>query len=258
MDYKNFLVEIDDQIAIATFNRPKAMNALSKEVFHEFRDLLICLETNESVRVIILTGSGDKAFVAGADIRELQEMDSAAALAYSALGQDCFSLLENMAKIVIAAVNGFALGGGSELALSCDFIFASEKAKFGLPEVTLGVMPGFAGTQRLPKAVGLRLARELIYTGEMIDAKRAMEIGLVNRVFTPEALISETKKVAKKIIANSYSAILAAKKAVNNGHEIDLDRGCKLERNIFALVFNNKNAKEGIAAFLEKRAPKFE
>lgn len=258
MDYKNFLVEIDEKIAIVTFNRPKSLNALSKEVLHEFRDLLTNMGADDSVRVIILTGAGDKAFVAGADIRELKGMDSAAALTYSALGQDCFSLLEKMEKIVIAAVNGFALGGGSELALSCDFIFASEKAKFGLPEVTLGVMPGFAGTQRLPKAVGIRLARELIYTGAMIDAKRAMEIGLVNRVFPPETLISETKNVAEKITANSYSAILAAKKAVNNGHEIDLERGCQLERSIFALTFNNQDAQEGITAFLDKRPPKFE
>lgn len=258
MDYKNFLVEIDDRIAIVTFNRPKSLNALSKEVLNEFHDLLKNLNANESVRVIILTGAGDRAFVAGADIRELKQMNSADALAYSTLGQDCFSYIEKMNKIVIAAVNGFALGGGSELALACDFIFASEKAQFGLPEVTLGVMPGFAGTQRLPKAVGIRMARELIYSGERIDAKRALEIGLVNRVFPADTLISETKKVAQKISANSFPAVLSSKRAINNGHEIDLERGCKLERSIFALVFDNKDAKEGITAFLEKRPAKFE
>ena len=258
MGYDNFLLDVEDQIAILTFNRPKSFNALSKGLLIEFRELLKELDANESVRVVILTGAGDKAFVAGADIKALHGMRPADARAYSALGQSCLSFIESMEKIVIAAVNGFALGGGAEIALACDFIIASENAQFGLPEVTLGVMPGFGGTQRLPKAVGIRMARQLTYSGERIKAKQAMELGLVNQVVPAEALIDEVKKVAKRITSNSFSAILSCKAAINNGSAMDLDRGCELEKSFFALTFDNKDAKEGISAFLEKRVPKFE
>jgi len=258
MDYENFLLHVEDQIAIVTFNRPKSFNALSKGLLMEFRELLNELEADESVRVIIFTGAGDKAFVAGADINELHGMSSTDAWAYSALGQSCLLFLEKMEKVVIAAVNGFALGGGTEVALACDFIIASENTQFGLPEVSLGVMPGFGGTQRLPKAVGIRKARELVYTGERINAIQAMELGMVNRVVPAEELINEAKKVAKRIMVNSFSAVLGCKRAINIGNAIDFDRGCEFERSNFALSFDNKDAQEGISAFLEKRVPKFQ
>ena len=257
MSYKNFLLELENNIAILCFNRIKSLNSLSKDVLVEFRKILQELAADQDVRVIILTGAGEKAFVAGADIGELKGLCSIDADAYSILGQDCLFMLEEMGKPVIAAVNGFALGGGTEVALACDFIFAAENAKFGLPEVTLGVIPGFGGTQRLAKAVGIRRARELVYSGEIIDAGRAMEIGLVNRIFPLDALISETKKVAKLIIKNSFTAVKASKNAINGGFGIDIQRGCELERKIFALTFDEDDAKEGIAAFIEKRRPMF-
>ena len=257
MSYENFLLEIEDYIAILRFDRIESLNSLSKDVLAEFREILKELDANEDIRVIILTGAGEKAFVAGADIRELEDMNSSDADAYSGLGQECLLLLEKMEKPVIAAVNGFALGGGTEIALACDFIFASEKAQFGQPEVMLGVIPGFGGTQRLPKAVGIRMARELIYSGERIDARRAMEIGLVNRIIPSEALIAETKKVAKNIARNSFSAVKACKNVINNGFEMDIQRGCELEKKIFALTFDKADAREGIIAFLEKRPAKF-
>jgi enoyl-CoA hydratase len=257
MGYESILLDIEEEIAIITFNRPEFLNALSTGLLREFRDVLKELETNDDVKIVVLTGAGQKAFVAGADIREIREMHSIDAEAYSSLGHECLFLLEKMPKVVIAAVNGFALGGGTEIALACDFIFASENATFGQPEVILGVMPGFGGTQRLPKAVGIRRARELIYTAERIDAKSAMDIGLVNRVFPPEALLVETKQVAKKISANSFSAVAACKKAINNGFETDLARGCEFEQKSFALTFDHEDFKEGVAAFLERRSPNF-
>jgi len=258
MDYENFLLEIGDHIATLLFNRPESLNSLSKDVLAEFGKILEELDANDEVKVIILTGAGGKAFVAGADIRELEGMNSSDANAYSSLGQECLLFLEKMEKPVIAAVNGFALGGGTEIALACDFIFASEKAKFGQPEVLLGVIPGFGGTQRLPKAIGIRMARELIYSGERIDAGRAMEIGLVNKIVPSETLMAETKKVAGIIVKNSFSAVKASKNAINNGFEMDIWRGCELEKKIFALTFDNADAQEGVSAFLEKRSPRFE
>jgi len=257
MSYKNFLLEIENNIAILSFNRIKSLNSLSKDVLVEFKKILLELAANSDVRVMIITGAGGKAFVAGADIKELKGLSSIAADAYSKLGQDCLFMLEEMEKPVIAAVNGFALGGGTEVALACDFIFAAENAQFGLPEVTLGVIPGFGGTQRLAKAVGIRRAKELVYSGEIIDASRAMEIGIVNRIFPFETLISETKKVANRIMKNSFTAVKASKSAINGGFGIDIQRGCELERKIFALTFDEDDAKEGIAAFHEKRPPIF-
>lgn len=257
MDYQNIRVEIEDEIAIITFNRPESLNALSAACLKEFRDALLNLEATDGVKVVIVTGAGKKAFVAGADIKEISEKNSSTAEVYGALGHECLFIMENMSKVVIAAVNGFALGGGTEIALGCDFIFASENARFGQPEVILGVMPGFGGTQRLPKAVGIRRARELIYTAEQVDAKRAMEIGMVNRVFPLDTLLEETKKIAKKICANSFNAVKASKKAINTGFEMDLFRGCEFEKKAFALTFDHEDFKEGTTAFIEKRKTKF-
>ena len=254
MDYENFLLYVEDQIAIVTFNRPKSFNALSKGLLMEFRQLLRELEANESVRVIILTGAGDKAFVAGADINELHGMSSADAWAYSALGQSCLSFIENMEKVVIAAVNGFAFGGGLEVALACDFIIASENAQFGLPEVTLGVMPGFGGTQRLPKAVGIRMARQLAYCGERIKAKQAMEFGMVNRVVPAEELMTAVEEMAKRLMDMAPFSLNLAKSIVNRelgGEEI------VSAVNATCLFFGTEDLREGQNAFFEKRKPNF-
>lgn len=257
MNYENFLLEIEDNIAILYFNRIESLNSISKSVLIEFMKILKELNENAEVMVIILTGSGKKAFVAGADIRELTDMNSNNAEIYSTLGQECLFFLERMGKPIIAAINGFALGAGTEIALACDFIFSSENAQFGQPEVCLGVTPGFGGTQRLPRAIGIRMARELIYTGERIDARRGMEIGLVNRIFPLEILISETKKVAKTIIQNSFIAVKYCKNSINNSFEMDIQRGCEFEKKNFALSFGEVDAKEGITAFHEKRLAVF-
>lgn len=257
MVYENLLLEIEEGVALLTFNRPKALNALSTDLLNEFRDALQELEKNDEVKVVILTGAGSKAFVAGADIAAMKEMNSQEALNYSSLGHECLSYLETMSKPVIAAVNGFALGGGTEVTLACDFIFASDNAKFGQPEINLGIIPGYGGTQRLPRTVGKNLARELIYTGDLIGAERAREIGLVNKVFSPEELIPETKKAAKKIAGKSTLAIKAAKTAINAGYDIDQSDGCEIEKKAFSQLFDCKDAKEGLTAFLEKRPPKF-
>jgi len=257
MNSKNILLDIDSEIATVFFNRPASLNSLSTELLKEFRGVLKELSANDAVKVIILTGAGDKAFVAGADLQEVSEMKPGGAEQYSNLGHECLFYLEKMEKLVIAAVNGFALGGGTEIALACDFIFASENATFGQPEVVLGLIPGFGGTQRLPRAVGVRMARELIYTGERMNVEKALECRLVNRVFPLETLLDETKKVAKKIISNSFSAVIACKKAINTGSEIDLYHGCEFEKKAFALTFDHRDFKEGITAFIEKRSPKF-
>ncbi|MDY6843475.1 MAG: enoyl-CoA hydratase-related protein [Thermodesulfobacteriota bacterium] len=257
MPFKNLLLEIEDGIAILTLNRPKVMNALSAELMHEFRDAIHQLEEDKNVKVIILTGAGDRAFVAGADISELKEMNSFSALEYSKVGHDCFAFMEKMSKPIIAAVNGFALGGGAELACACDFIFASEKAKFGLPEINLGVIPGFGGTQRLPRLIGKAIAKELIYTGDIIDAQRAYELGLVNKVFSLEDLITETKKIAQKIADKGSLAIKSARDVINKGTEVDLKAGCEIEMKTFSLLMESEDAKEGMNAFIEKRKATF-
>ncbi len=257
MAYNDLLLEIEEEVAILSFNRPQSLNALSTELLKEFRDALQKLEENDEVMVIILTGAGEKAFAAGADIAEFKEMASLQALDYVSLGHECMSYLESMSKPVIAAVNGFALGGGMEVTLACDFIFASANAQFGQPEINLGLIPGFGGTQRLARLVGKPLSRELIYTGERIGAKRAYEVGLVNKVFPQEELIPETKKIAKKITTKSKLILKAAKNAINAGGEVDLSSGCQMERQIFSLFFGSEDTREGVTAFLEKRTPKF-
>jgi len=257
MVYKNLLLEIEEGVALLVFNRSRALNALSAELLNEFHYALHELEENQEVKVIILTGAGNKAFVAGADIAAMKEMNSQDALDYSSLGHGCLSYMETMSKPVIAAVNGFALGGGTEVTLACDFIFASKNAKFGQPEINLGIIPGYGGTQRLARVLNKNIARELIYTGDMIDADKALELGLVNRIFSPEELIPETKKIAKKIAGKSTLAIKAAKHAINAGNDIDQQGGCEIEKKSFSRLFDGKDAKEGLTAFLEKRPAKF-
>jgi len=258
MSYKNIVYELSDGIGIITFNRPKALNALNDELLSEFSSALDVIAKDDSIRVLILTGSGEKSFVAGADIKEISECTPLTGRQVSKKGQNIFFKLESLSIPVIAAVNGFALGGGCEVALACDFIYASEKARFGLPEITLGLIPGYGGTQRLARIVGKNLAKELIFTGKMISAKEAQTIGLVNQVCAPDKLMESVMDTAKSIASKGRFSLEAAKRVVNSGLDVDLTDGCKIETDAFALCFASEDAKEGTSAFLEKRAAKFE
>ena len=257
MAYNTLLLEIAERIALLKVNRPKAMNALNQEVLLELLAAFQELEKDENVRVIILSGEG-KAFVAGADIKAMVSMTSQEARRFSKLGHMVMvEMMGSIGKPIIAAVNGFALGGGMELSLACDFIFASADAKFGQPEINLGVIPGFGGTQRLARLIGKSLAKELIYTGQMIGAQEAKELGIVNKVFPPEDLLAETKKLALTIASKGAWSLRLAKSAIETGYDIDLKSGCSVEGDSFALCFSHPDQKEGMSAFLEKRKPAF-
>lgn len=249
--------ESADGIARITFNRPKALNALNRQLLTEFDQALKMVKNDELNRVLVLTGAGEKAFVAGADITELAECDALSGKLFARQGQKVINKLETIPIPVIAAVNGYALGGGSEVALACDFIYAADSAMFGLPEITLGLIPGFGGTQRLPRAIGVNMARELIYTGRMIAATEAQELGLVNRVVPLDELKSETEDTARSIAMKGVVALRAAKEAINNGLNVDLGSGLARENDAFALCMASVDAKEGTQAFLEKRKPVF-
>lgn len=257
MEFNNLLIEKDGDIAIVTINRPKALNALNAETLSELGKAMDDLGQDDSVKVIILTGAGDKAFVAGADISFMQSMNAIEGRNFALLGQQVFSKIENLPKPVIAAINGFALGGGCELAMSCDIRIASEKGKFGQPEVNLGVIPGFAGTQRLPRLVGKGIAKELLYTGDMFGADVAFRIGLVNKVVPAAELLDSAKEMAKKIASKGAVAIRLCKEAVNEGLEMEVEKAFAHEANLFGLCFATEDQKEGMSAFLEKRAPQF-
>lgn len=245
-------------IAVLTISRPEALNALNKEVLMELRSNLDSLFVDTTVRVIVLRGDGDKAFVAGGDILEMQSLDRGQATEFSRLGHGICNSLELAPKVTIAAVHGFALGGGTELALACDFILASEKAVFGLPEVSLGVIPGFGGTLRLGRIVGTAKAKEIIFTGSKIKAEDAKQMGLIAQVYPQETFFQEVLKVAKKISGNSLEAILSAKKLLNEFEEsIGLYQKCDAETHQFGSMFGGFDQKEGMAAFAEKRAAKF-
>jgi enoyl-CoA hydratase len=257
MEYKNILFEVEDGVAIVTFNRPKALNAMNSETMCELMDAVNRIRADEAIKVMILTGSGEKAFVAGADISQMQDMRPQAALAFMELGHETMRLMETMPKPVIAAVNGFALGGGTEISMSCDFRFASENARFGQPEILIGLIPGWGGTQRLARLIGIGRAKELIMGGEQIDAKRAFEIGLVNRVYPLDQLMAETKKFAKKLANLPGFALKMAKHAINFGYDLSLDNANRLEMECCAQCFSTDDQKEGMKAFLEKRKPNF-
>jgi enoyl-CoA hydratase len=249
----------ENGVWVLTIQRPEALNALNSTVLNEMADALRQIgEMNfENGRALIITGSGEKAFVAGADIKEISELDEEQALAFSQRGQSIFHELNLLNIPVIAAVNGFALGGGLELALGCDFIFASENAKFGLPEVSLGLIPGFGGTVRLARAVGIRKARELIYTGDIIDAKEALALGLVNKVVPLPELMPTVMKTVNTILARGPQAVAAAKKSINESYELDIDAAQKSEAKYFADLFDTEDVREGTKAFIEKRKPAF-
>ena len=257
MAYENIIFQADDGIATITFNRPKALNALNGALLSEFSQALDEIAENEDIRILILTGAGEKSFVAGADITELATFDALQAKIFSKKGQDAIGKLQELPIPVIGAVNGFALGGGSEIALACDFIYASENAKFGLPEITLGIIPGFGGTQRLPRLIGKNRAKEMIFTGKMISAAEASEMGMVNRVCAADALMDDVLKTAKMIVSKGKVSLRAAKQAVNSGMDTDLLTGCGIECDAFALCMASEDAKEGTAAFLEKRKAEF-
>ncbi|CAB5144503.1 Enoyl-CoA hydratase (EC [Olavius algarvensis associated proteobacterium Delta 3] len=258
MSYQNLLFHVEDGVGSITFNRPKALNALNNALLAEFSDLLAEVAGNEEIRVLLLTGAGDKAFVAGADITELATFNPLQGKAFAKKGQETIQMLQELPIPVIAAVNGFALGGGTEMALAADFIYASESANFGLPEITLGIIPGFGGTQRLPRLIGSNLAKEMIFTGNMIKARDALDMGIVNRVCPPESLMTETMDTARKIAARGKVSLRAAKEAVNSGLNADLATGLLVELDAFALCMASDDAREGTSAFLEKRQAEFQ
>ncbi|MDY6851780.1 MAG: enoyl-CoA hydratase-related protein [Thermodesulfobacteriota bacterium] len=257
MSYSYMLFEIKDDIALVTFNRPDALNALSSDLIKEFSDILDKIRVDENISAVVLTGAGDKAFVAGADIKAMQNHNPLEARNFSALGQKAVLKLEELPQPVIAAINGFALGGGCEIAMGCDFIYASEKARFSQPEINLGIIPGFGGTQRLSRLVGKSRAKELCLTGEMIGAQEALAIGLINKVFAPDKLMEEAMKTAQVIASKSRVAVRAVKRLVDRGVQVELRTGLALETESFGAVRSSGDAQEGLAAFVEKRKPVF-
>ena len=257
MTYSLIELTCSEGIATLTFNRPKALNALSSALFAEMHQALDEISADESIRVLILTGAGEKAFIAGADIAEINKLSPLGAKEFAKNGQDTVGRLQDLAIPVIAAVNGYALGGGCEMALACDFIYASDRAVFGLPEISLGIFPGFGGTQRLPRLIGTQRAKEMIFTGKHISAAEAKEIGLVNLICAPEELLSTAMATAKLIASKGKASLRAAKQAINQGMNTDLPTGLALERDGFALMLASPDAKEGTDAFLEKRKAVF-
>ena len=257
MNFENIIIDINENLAQITINRPKKLNALNKATIEELNNAFDLLENNKNIKVIILTGSGEKAFVAGADISEFAHFSVEEGGNLARKGQEIlFDFVENLSTPVIAAVNGFALGGGLELAMSCHFRIASDNAKMGLPEVSLGVIPGYGGTQRLPQLVGKGKAMEMIMTAGMISAEEAKEFGLVNHITTQEELLPLAEKIASKIMRNSSVAISAAIRAVNSGF-VDGENGYNAEINEFGACFGTEDFEEGTTAFLNKRKPNF-
>ena len=250
-------VELDEAIAVVTIERPDKLNALNADIVAALGLELRALNDVTSVRALVLTGAGEKAFVAGADIAELAQMTPVSGIQVSRAGQEVFRELETMRKPVIAAINGFALGGGLELALACHLRLASENAKLGLPEVKLGIIPGYGGTVRLPRLVGRGRALELMLTGEMIDAQEALRIGLVNRVLPQAELMAAAKAIAGRIAANGPIAVALAIEAVDHGYNTSTDDALTLESNLFGLLASTADMKEGMTAFLEKRKAGF-
>ncbi|NQU12774.1 MAG: enoyl-CoA hydratase/isomerase family protein [Desulfobacteraceae bacterium] len=257
MSYENIILEIEANVAVIRFNRPKALNAINPGVLEEVGDALDKIEADSAVRVLVLTGEGEKAFVAGADIAYMVKLSPLEGRKFSRGGHKLLFRLENLPIPVIACVNGFALGGGTEIAMACDFIYASENAKFGQPEINLGIIPGFGGTQRLSRLVGKAMAKELCMTGMMISAQEAKEIGLVNRVFPHGKLWEETLKTANLMAGKGKVSLRAAKRCIDRGFDVDLTSGCYMEADAFALCKASPDATEGMSAFLEKRKPEF-
>ncbi len=257
MNFNNLKVEIKDDIAVVTISREKALNALNAEVISELHGFFAANWLKRDFRCVIITGAG-KAFVAGADVGELAKLDVAGAIKTAETGQYLMKTIENFPCPVIAAINGFALGGGCELAMACDIRLASEKAKLGQPEINLGIIPGYGGTQRLARLVGRGKSKQLIFTGDMIDAAEAYRIGLVDGVYPPEELLDKAMELARKIAAKSSPSIEAAKELINRGLDVNLSAGVDFEKTHFGAIFGGVDAGEGLKAFLEKRPPNFE
>jgi enoyl-CoA hydratase len=251
------VLEHDGALSTLTINRPKVLNALNPQVIDALAEAVKQVAARSETRCLIVTGAGEKAFVAGADIAAMSALSAADARVFAKRGHDTMAALEALSVPVIAAVNGFALGGGCELALACDFIYASDKSKFGQPEVNLGVIPGFGGTQRLARRVSVGVARELVYSAAIIDAQEALRIGLVNKVFPVDQLMVEVKRVASLIAQKGPIAVAQAKRVINEGLDVSLGRGNELEIAAFGNCFGTNDQKEGMAAFLEKRQAKF-
>ena len=258
VELKNVILETEGKLATITINRPKALNALNSDTLRELDLAIDSIENNSDIYCVIVTGAGEKAFVAGADIAEMKDLNSTEAEEFGLLGNRVFRRLETLDKPVIAAINGFALGGGCELAMSCDIRIASEKARFAQPEAGLGITPGFGGTQRLPRLVGAGKAKELIYTCAMINAEEALRIGLLNKVVPVENLMDEAEKMANLIIANAPIAVKLCKDAINRGTQVDMDSAIRVEAEDFGKCFDSEDQLEGMTAFLEKRAKNFQ
>jgi enoyl-CoA hydratase len=256
MKYETILYEVSEGIAQITINRPDVLNALNLQVLAELLDAIGRVRADAAAKIVILTGAG-RSFVAGADIAQMSGFGVRDGMRFGDLGHAVLNALEALDKPVIAAVNGFALGGGTEISLGCDFVYASTKAKFGQPEVNLGIIPGFGGTQRLARTVGMNKARELIYTGDVISAEEAKRIGLVAELFEPEELMAKVREKAQLIISKGPLAIATAKRVMNKGVDLSLDAALELEKQAFAALFGTEDQKEGMKAFVEKRKPAF-
>ena len=252
----NLLLEVEGPIAVLTINRPKALNALNSETLTELNEVLTEIEARDDIKVVILTGAGETAFVAGADIAEMVNFTAADGRAFGMRASEPFFKLQNMRQVTIAAVNGFALGGGCEISMACDIRIASENALFGQPECGLGIIPGFGGTQRLARLVGMGRAKEMIFACTNIDAAEAYRIGLVNKVVPQEELMATAKKMAGKIARNASYAVSVAKAAINNGYDMDIKNAVEYEANLFGMTCSTHDKTEGMTAFLEKRKEK--
>lgn len=257
MEFQNIILEKEDYLAILTINRPKALNALNGDTLFEIEAAIKDIKADDNIKVVILTGSGDKSFVAGADITFMLPLTPAEGRYFADVGEKVFRSMELLEKPIIAAVNGFALGGGCELAMACDIRLASEKALFGQPEVGLGIIPGFGGTQRLPRLIGEGRAKELIYTADNIKADEAFRLGLVNHVCPPEQLMDDARKMAKKIASKAPLAVGYAKFAIGKGMQVDIDTAMSIESDMFGMSCATVDKMEGMTAFVEKRKPDF-
>jgi enoyl-CoA hydratase len=255
--FETVLYEKDGELAVITVNRPDKLNALNLQVCRDLLGALDLAAADAEVAAVVVTGAGEKSFVAGADIAAMSEMTPLDALAFADLGHRIGAAIAGLPKPVIAAVNGFALGGGTELAIACDVVYASEKAKFGQPEVKLGIIPGFGGTQRLARLVGLHKAKELVFSGDTIDAAEALRIGLCCAVFPPGDLLPKAKDLARRMAAAGRVAVAAAKRAMDHGFDLPLADACELEKQTFAALFGTEDRREGMGAFIGKRKPAF-
>lgn len=256
MEYKNLILEKNENIATILINRPEHLNALNLEILFELKDVVEKLEVDGSIKIVKITGTGEKSFIAGADIEYMSKLSMIEAKSFSKLGSNIFRFIEKSKKVYIALINGYALGGGCELLLACDIRIASENAKFGQPEVSLGIIPGFSGTQRLSRAIGMTKAKELIFTGKTIDAKEALLINLVSHVVAFENLNEKFNEISEKILKNSFEAVQLAKEVMNTGYELDMDRAMEFEENLFGMCFSLKDQKKKMEAFLNKKLPK--